>query len=167
MGPEAFDAACCRSLLRVFAADFARREGAAIDRARLDDALAEFRASRNLGQDTEFTRFLADSDLPAEDFERLIAANEMVRWACGQAEPDALGGFLDDLRLSGQYPGPGAPGQGQAGLRRDPGRTGRGAGRYPVVLRRAARDGGPGRPGRLRAVLRVRRRAGLPDRGQA
>ena len=130
LGPEAFDAACCRSLLRVFAADFARREGAAIDRARLDDALAEFRASRNLGQDTEFTRFLADSDLPAEDFERLIAANEMVRWACGQAEPDALGGFLDDLRLSGEYPGlarrvraklgydatPGAPAEEQAAI---------------------------------------------------
>ena len=104
LGPEAFDAACCRSLLRVFAADFARREGAAIDRDRLDDAVAEFRTSRNLGQDTELTRFLAGSDLSAEDFERLIAANEMVRWACGQAEPDALGGFLDDLRLSGEYP---------------------------------------------------------------
>ena len=52
-GPDAFEAACCRSLLRVFAADFAEREGLTIDRDRLDDAVAEFRTSRDLGQDTE------------------------------------------------------------------------------------------------------------------
>jgi hypothetical protein len=104
LGPDAFDAACCRSLLRVFAGDFARREGAAIDRDRLDDAVAEFRASRNLGPDTELTRFLADSELSAEDLERLIVTNEMVRWACGQAEAGALGEFVADLRLSGKYP---------------------------------------------------------------
>jgi hypothetical protein len=104
LGPDAFDAACCRSLLRVFAAGFARREGAAIDRDWLDGAVAEFRISRNLEHDTELTRFLADSEISAEDFERLIAANEMVRWACAQAEPEAAGEFLDDLRLSGEYP---------------------------------------------------------------
>jgi hypothetical protein len=104
-GPDAFDAACCRSLLRVFAAGFARREGMTIGRDRLDDAMAEFRMSRNLGQDAELTRFLAGSELPARDFERLIATNEMVRWACGQAESGAVGEFLDDLRLSGDYPG--------------------------------------------------------------
>ena len=32
LGPDAFEAACCRSLLRVFAADFAKREGMAFDR---------------------------------------------------------------------------------------------------------------------------------------
>jgi hypothetical protein len=131
LGPDAFDAACCRSLLRVFAADFARREGAAIDRDRLDDAVAEFRTSRNLGSATELTRFLTDSELSAGDFERLIAANEMVRWACGQAEPGALGEFIDDLRLSGKYPAlasrarakldydatPGAPDEEQAAIR--------------------------------------------------
>jgi hypothetical protein len=42
LGPEAFEAACCRSLLRVFAADFAQREGVTIDQERLDDAVAEF-----------------------------------------------------------------------------------------------------------------------------
>jgi hypothetical protein len=102
LGPEAFESACCRSLLRVFAADFARREGMAIDRDRLDDAVAEFRTSRDLGQDVELTRFLADSDLSAEDFERLVITEEMVRWACGQAG-DAFGHLLDDLRLKGEY----------------------------------------------------------------
>ena len=130
LGPDAFDAACCRSLLRVFAAAFARREGAAIDRERLDDAVAEFRTSRNLGQEAELTRFLADSDLPAEDFERLIVTNEMVRWAGGQAEAGALGEFVADLRLSGKYPAlasrarakldydanPGAPAEEQAAV---------------------------------------------------
>jgi hypothetical protein len=104
-GPDAFDAACCRSLLRVFAAGFARREGMTIGRDRLDDAMAEFRMSRNLEHDAELTRFLTGSELSAEDFERLITTNEMVRWACGQAESGAAGGFLDDLRLSGEYPG--------------------------------------------------------------
>ena len=85
-GPDAFEAACCRSLLRVFAADFAEREGVTIDGDRLHDAVAAFRISRNLEQDTELTRFLADNDLSAEDFERLIVTDEMVRWACGQAE---------------------------------------------------------------------------------
>ena len=103
LGPEAFEAACCRSLLRVFAADFAQREGMAIDRDRLDDAVAEFRTSRDLGQDIELTRFLADNDLSADDFERLVVSEEMVRWACGQAEGDAFGYLLDDLRLKGEY----------------------------------------------------------------
>jgi hypothetical protein len=103
LGLEAFEAACCRSLLRVFAADFAQREGMAIDRDRLDDAVAEFRTSRDLGQDIELTRFLADSDLSADDFERLVVSEEMVRWACGQAEGDAFGHLLDDLRLKGEY----------------------------------------------------------------
>jgi hypothetical protein len=130
LGPDAFDAACCRSLLRVFAADFARREGAAVDRDRLDDALAEFRTRRNLAQEAELTRFLAGNELSAEEFERLIAVNEMVRWACGQAEPEALGEFLADLRLSGEYPrlaararaklgydaAPGAPAEEQAAI---------------------------------------------------
>ena len=103
LGPGAFEAACCRSLLRVFAADFAEREGVTIDGERLHDAVAEFRISRNLEQGTELTRFLADNDLSADDFERLVVTDEMVRWACGQAEWDAFGDLLDDLRLNGEY----------------------------------------------------------------
>ena len=103
LGPEAFEAACCRSLLRVFAADFAQREGVTIDQERLDDAVAEFRISRGLGQDTELTRFLADNELSAPDFDRLVVTDEMVRWACGQAEPDTSGYLLDDMRLKGEY----------------------------------------------------------------
>jgi hypothetical protein len=103
LGPDAFDAACCRSLLRVFAAGSARSEGVTVGSDWLDGAIAAFRTSRNLEQDAQLARFLADSEMSADDFERLIATNEMVRWACGQAEPDALGGFLDDLRLSGEY----------------------------------------------------------------
>jgi hypothetical protein len=103
LGPDAFEAACCRSLLRVFAADFARREGAAIDEERLRDAGAGFRISRDLEQGPGFTRFLADNDLSAADFDQLIGTDELVRWACGQAEGDAFSGLLDDLRLNGEY----------------------------------------------------------------
>ena len=104
LGPDVYEAACCRSLLRVFAADFARREGMVIDGERLHDAIAAFRSSRNLEQDGELARFLAGNDLSEEDLERLVATDEMVRWACGQAERAAFGGLLDDLRLSGEYP---------------------------------------------------------------
>jgi hypothetical protein len=62
------------------------------------------RDCRNLQQDSELARFRADNDLPAEDFERFVVTGEMVRWACGQAELEAFGGLLDDLRLNGQYP---------------------------------------------------------------
>ena len=103
LGPGAFETAYCRSLLRVFAADFAKREGVTIDGERLHGAVAEFRISRNLEQGTELTRFLADNDLPAEEFERLVVTDEMVRWACGQAEGDAFSDLLDDLRLNGEY----------------------------------------------------------------
>ena len=102
-GPGAYEAACCRSLLRVFAADFAGREGVTIDGERLHDAVAAFRISRNLEQGTELTRFLADNDLSAEEFDRLVVTDEMVRWACGQAEWAAFGDLLDDLRLNGEY----------------------------------------------------------------
>jgi len=104
LGPDVYEAACCRSLLRVFAADFARREGMVIDGERLHDTIAAFRNSRNLEQDGELARFLAGNDLSEEDLERLVAADEMVRWACEQAERGAFGGLLDDLRLSGEYP---------------------------------------------------------------
>ena len=103
-GPGAYEAACCRSLLRVFAADFAEREGVTIDGERLHDAVAEFRTSRNLERDSELARFLAGNDLADEEFDRLVITDEMVRWACGQAEWAAFGGLLDDLRLSGEYP---------------------------------------------------------------
>ncbi len=103
LGPGAFETAYCRSLLRVFAADFAKHEGVTIDGERLHDAVAEFRISRNLEQGTELTRFLADNDLSAEEFERLVVTAEMVRWACGQAEWDAFDDLLDDLRLNGEY----------------------------------------------------------------
>jgi len=103
LGQGAFEAAWCRSLLRVFAADFAEREGVTIGGERLQDAVAEFRISRNLEQGTELTRFLAGNDLSAADFQRLVAADEMVRWACGQAQWDALHDLLDDLRLTGEY----------------------------------------------------------------
>jgi hypothetical protein len=102
-GPDAFEAACCRSLLRVFAVDFAEREGVAIDGDRLHDAIAGFRINRNLRDDTELARFLADNDLSADDFERFVATDEMVRWACGQAGTEAFSGLLDDLRLNGEY----------------------------------------------------------------
>jgi hypothetical protein len=74
-----------------------------IDGERLPDAVAAFRISRKLEQGTELTRFLADNDLSAEEFERLVVTDEMVRWACGQAESAAFGDLLDDLRLNGEY----------------------------------------------------------------
>ena len=104
LGPDAFEAACRRSLLRVFAADFAEREGLTVEGDGMHHAVTGFRVSRNLRQDSELTRFLADNDLSAEDFERLVVTDEMVRWACGQAEWEAFGALLDDLRLNGQYP---------------------------------------------------------------
>jgi hypothetical protein len=74
-----------------------------VDEERLRDAVAEFRISRDLEQGPVFTRFLADNDLSAGDFEQLIGTDELVRWACGQAEGDAFSGLLDDLRLNGEY----------------------------------------------------------------
>ena len=166
-GPDAFETAGCRSLLRVFAADFAEREGLTIDGDRLHDAVAEFTTSRNLGNDTDLARFLADNELTPEDFERLVVTEEMVRWACEQA---AAGDVRCPPRRSAPERGvraAGDQGSGQAGRRRAAGRTCRHrlrrAGRHPVVFRSAARHGGPGRPGGLRAILRLPGRAGLPD----
>ena len=102
-GPDAFETAGCRSLLRVFAADFAEREGLTIDGDRLHDAVAEFTISRSLEHDTDLARFRADNDLSPEDFERLVVTDEMVRWACEQAQLETFGALLDDLRLNGEY----------------------------------------------------------------
>ena len=116
----------------------------AFDQERLDDAVAAFRINRDLGQDTEFTRFMADNDLPADDFERLVVTDEMVRWACGQAEWEAFGHLLDDLRLKGEY----APLVARARAKLDddgrPGAAARRAGRHRVVFRSTARHGGAG-----------------------
>ncbi len=103
LGPGVFEAARCRSLLRVFAADFAERQGMTIGGEQRQDAVAEFRISRSLEQGADLARFLADNDLSAEDFERLVIDDEMVRWACGQADWDALDDLLNDLRLHGEY----------------------------------------------------------------
>lgn len=103
LGPGAFDAVRCRSLLRVFAADFAERQGMTIDGERLQDAIAEFRMTMGLEQGADLTQFLAVNDLSADDLGRLVAADEMVSWACGQAEWNAFDDLLDDLRMRGEY----------------------------------------------------------------
>jgi hypothetical protein len=103
LGPGAFDAARGRSLLRVFAADFAARQGVTIGGERLQDAIAEFRMAMGLERGADLTLFLAANDLSAADFSRLVAAGEKVRWACGQAERNALDDLLGDLRMRGEY----------------------------------------------------------------
>ena len=158
-GPGAYEAACCRSLLRVFAADFAEREGVTIDGERLHDAVAEFRTSRNLERDSELARFLAGNDLAEEEFERLVITDEMVRWACGQAESGRVRRPPRRSALERGIRAAGGQGQSQAGRRRAAERTCRhrplGAGRHPVVFHSAPRHRGPGRPGQLRAILRL------------
>jgi hypothetical protein len=121
LGPGAFEAAWCRGLVRAFAADFAEREGAATGGEERHDAVAAFRTSRNLEQDTDLARFLAGNDLSAEELERLVVTDEMVRWACGQAEWAAFGGLLDDLRLAGDYPRLAARARAKAGDGGQPG----------------------------------------------
>lgn len=103
LGPDTFEAARGRGLLRVFAADFAEREGITVDPGRRHAAITEFRTRNGLDDDRDLERFLAANDLPAADLERLLAAEELVRWACGRAEWDALGDVLDELRLTGDY----------------------------------------------------------------
>jgi hypothetical protein len=103
LGPGALQAARGRSLLRVFAAEFAEREGMQLDRDRRQDALAEFRMRNGLEDGSDLERFLSANDLSADDLERLVVAGEMVSWACEQAEWDALDDLLDELRLNGDY----------------------------------------------------------------
>lgn len=103
LGPGALESARYRSLLRVFAADFAGREGMMIDPEQRQDALADFKLRSGLEEGADLARFLTANDLSADDLERLIVTDEMVRWACGQAQWDALDDMLDDLRLTGDY----------------------------------------------------------------
>jgi hypothetical protein len=103
LGPDAFEAAQGRSLLRLFAGDFAERQGVTVDGERLADAVAAFRLSSGLDQGTEFGQFLTANELTADDVERLIAADELARWACEQAAWDALGDILNELRMRGEY----------------------------------------------------------------
>jgi AraC-like DNA-binding protein len=103
LGPDAFEAARSRSLLRLFAADLAEREGMMVDGRRLQDAVAEFRMRSSLERGAEFAEFLAASDLSAGDFERLVIVDEKVRWACGRAEWDALSDLANDLGMRGDY----------------------------------------------------------------
>jgi hypothetical protein len=102
-GPGALETAHCRSLLRVFAADFAEREGMMPDGERLREAVAEFRTRSGLAEGAGLANFLTANDLSADELERLIVADEMVRWACQQARPDAIEGLLAELRLHGDY----------------------------------------------------------------
>jgi hypothetical protein len=103
LGPGALETAHCRSLLRVFAAEFAERQGMIVDEDRRHDAVAEFRASSGLADGGDLARFLTANDLSADDLERLVVADEMVRWACEQARPDAIDDLLAELRLRGDY----------------------------------------------------------------
>jgi hypothetical protein len=103
LGPGSFEAARCRGLLRVFAADFAERAGMTIEGDRLQEAVAEFRLKQGLDRGAGFARFLAANDLSVGDFERLVVTDEMVNWACGRAERETLVEFLDNLRVRGEY----------------------------------------------------------------
>jgi hypothetical protein len=103
LGPGAFETARSHALLRLFAADFAEREGMTVDGERQREAVAGFRVRNGLEQGTELARFLAANGLSADDFERLVAADEMVSWACEQAEWEALDDILSCLRMRGDY----------------------------------------------------------------
>jgi TfuA-like protein len=79
-----------------------------------------------------------------EEFDRLIVTDEMVRWACGQAEWAAFGDLLDDLRLNGEYAQLVTRARAKLDDDGPPGGSCRGAGRPRVVLRAPARHGGAG-----------------------
>ena len=123
LGPDAFESACCRSLLRVFAADFAEREGMTIDGDRLHDAVAEFRISGTSEQDTELAA------VPG----RQRPVGRGLRAARRHRRDGALGlraGPMGRVRPPPRRSAPergvraaGGQGQGQAGRRRAAGRT--------------------------------------------
>jgi hypothetical protein len=102
-GPGAFEAARARGLLRVFAAAFAESTGLTVEGERLREAVRDLRKAHGLEQDDDFARFLTANGLSAGDFDRLAADEELIRWACGQAEREAAGALIDELRMSGQY----------------------------------------------------------------
>jgi AraC-like DNA-binding protein len=103
LGPGAFETARCRSIVQLLAVDFAEREGMVVEGERLQDAVAEFRISNGLERGVELTAFLAANDLSAEEFERLVIVDEMVRWTCERIGSEALANMLDDLRMQGDY----------------------------------------------------------------
>jgi hypothetical protein len=103
LGPGAFEAARDQGLLRFFAADFAENAGMMIGAERRQDAIAEFRISNGLSRGADLARFLADNDLSADGFERLVVADEMTRWACAQAEWSGIGNLVNELRIRGNY----------------------------------------------------------------
>jgi len=104
-GPDSFQAAWTRGLLRVFAAAFAEKAGMTVQEEQLREAVAGLRQSLAVEQDAAFARFLAANDLTAADLEHLVADDELIRWACGQAEREAAGALVDELRMRGQYAG--------------------------------------------------------------
>ena len=104
-GPGSFEAAWARSLLRVFAASFAEEAGITVEEEQLKEAVAGLRKSLALEQDAEFARFLAANGLTAGDLERLVADEELIHWACGQAEREAASALIDELRMRGEYAG--------------------------------------------------------------
>jgi hypothetical protein len=103
LGPGAFETARSHALLRLFAADFAEREGMTLDGERQQAAVAEFRMRNGLEQDAKLARFLAANDLSPDDLERLVAADQRVSWACEQAGGEALDDILSCLRMRGDY----------------------------------------------------------------
>ena len=103
LGPVRFQDTRRRSLLRFFAAQAAEREGMTESSQRTGEAAREFRAERGLQDDADFALFLTANDLSAAEFERLVATDGKVRWACDRSEQEAFGGLLDELRIRGQY----------------------------------------------------------------
>jgi hypothetical protein len=116
-GPGSFEAAWGRGLLRVFAAAFAEQAGMTVEEEQLKEAVAGLRNSLALDQDGEFARFLTANGLAAADLERLVADEELVRWACGQGEREAASALVDELRMRGQYAGLAARARAKAGYR--------------------------------------------------
>ena len=102
-GPDSFEAARARGLLRVFAASFAEKAGLTVEAEQLRTAVAALRESLAVEHDAEFARFLTANGLSVSDFERLAADEVLIRWACGQAEREAATALVDELRARGEY----------------------------------------------------------------
>jgi hypothetical protein len=119
-GPGSFGAAWVRSLLRVFAASFAEKTGMTVEEEQLKEAIAGLRERLALEPDAEFARFLTANGLSADDFERLVADEELIGWACGQAEREAASALIDELRMRGEYAGLAARARAKADICRPP-----------------------------------------------
>jgi len=104
LDPEAFAEVRLRTLVRLLADGYARRQGFTVTPEARLETMESFRRERGLLRTEQLAEWLTQRHFSREEFTRLMEEEAQLRWVQDQLAPAVMGRISDELRLEDGYP---------------------------------------------------------------